>query len=216
LKAIADYDLDAMTKIYQHIVDHPERKEYVRKETEEEIQLSLKRINERIESEEKREKFNETRGKIKNPRRLKLFSYIDGQTGDIHLHSFSSLRSGSEKWVISDRSVAIIATDSNGRDDIKTIPISSLSGVKLENTTKRYTASLRLYIGAGRTSSSLWGTGGASGLENYMINFKIPDLDIAQKAHDLITATPQTNPAQSVADDEITKLKALLDDGVLT
>ena len=125
-----------------------------------------------------------------DPRVEEHKSYIDDDTGEIFLRSAgfhpdkkSNVLSDSEEWVISNNSVNI----NKMKQGRKTIPLSQLSGVKLEYP-KHGKGCLNLYIGGGRTSQTFWGTGGMSGLPNHHLFFDAHDAEIARKAHDYIAA----------------------------
>jgi len=125
--------------------------------------------------------------KFKKPERFK--SYINESTGQIFLRSDgynpnkkSNAVSKSEEWIIGDK-VIIINEIQQSR---KTVPISQLSGVKIDKQFNLHF--LQLFIAGGATSRTFFGTGGISGMPNYSICFSDHDLNIAQKAHDYIVA----------------------------
>jgi len=154
-------------------------------------------------------------------------SYINERTGDIFLRSIAynpNQKSGvldmtqSAEWIISGGTITIVEMNQQ-----KSIPIAQLSGVKVVDPppkNKLAPGNLRLYIDGGLTSQTFLGTGGVSGLSNYSLAFSIHDADIVRKAHDYIAAhaaknAPAVASSTSIAD-ELTKLKTLVDDGVLT
>jgi len=151
-------------------------------------------------------------------------SYINDDTGEIFLRSHkydpdqkSTVLHQSEEWIIKDGTITI----NKANQGSKTVLISHLSGAELETPENIYSYRLKLFIAGGRTSQTFWGTGGVSGLANHIINFDARDIDIARMAHAHITEVATRNittaqsPSTSVAD-ELSKLKVLLDDGVLT
>jgi hypothetical protein len=116
-------------------------------------------------------------------------SYINNDTGEIFLRSDgyrpdkkSSAISTSEEWIIREKAVVI----NEAQQSSKTVPMSQLSGIKLN---KQFDMNfLHLYIAGGTTSRTFFGTGGISGMANYSITFSDHDLEVAQKAHDYIAA----------------------------
>jgi len=124
--------------------------------------------------------------KFKKPERLK--SHVEEATGRIILRSHDRTFKSGEEWRISGNSVAI-AGNTRDLNGTKTIPISQLSGVALEEPGSLLGLGyLKLYIGGGRTSQMFLGTGGISGLANYSIAFDASDADIARRAHNHIAA----------------------------
>jgi len=150
-----------------------------------------------------------------------IISFVNEATGEMILRSYRYPEKHSVEWIVSDNIVTINKNGDNGRKT-KIVPISEIPTTILQENTSLGYGCLTMRI-KGVVSGQFLGTASVlADNSQEIMHFFMSDIEIAKKVHDYISernsaqsTTAQPSPPQSVAD-EISKLKQLVDDGVLT